>query len=77
MRLQDPLIPVIRCEPSGLPPPAVASPNAQSPLMRLSAELRNQIYEYALTDDEEIEITADLKQPALLLTCREIRNDGQ
>lgn len=41
----------------------------------LPAELRNVIYELCLLEPNRITITAELKQPALLMTCRQIRSE--
>ncbi|KAK4541936.1 hypothetical protein LTR36_007300 [Oleoguttula mirabilis] len=51
------------------------SPTTSSKLMSLPAELRNAIYEYALTEDE-ITVDSNLKQPALLHTCRQIPTEA-
>ena len=53
--------------------------SASSPFMKLAAELRNTIYEYALyLDDGVIEVseTAGIPEPALLLTCKDIRREA-
>ncbi|KAK3710461.1 hypothetical protein LTR37_010304 [Vermiconidia calcicola] len=42
----------------------------------LPAELRTLIYQFALTEDGEIAITRHLKQPPLLRTCRQVRNEA-
>jgi len=44
-------------------------------LLRLPAELRNAVWEYVLVEDGEIRITPDLKQPPLLLACRQVRGE--
>lgn len=58
-----------------------------SPLFKLPAELRNRIYEYALTDDKQPLVVVHTwlsvsngyglcMQPALVRTCRAIRNEA-
>ena len=42
----------------------------------LPAELRTLIYQYGLTEDDEIAITRHLKQPPLLRTCCLVRNEA-
>ncbi|KAK3720843.1 hypothetical protein LTR37_003506 [Vermiconidia calcicola] len=53
---------------------------SSSPLMRLPAELRLRIYDYALTEDTYVMLLNDegakTGQPALLRTCRQIRNEA-
>lgn len=44
-----------------------------SPIAKLSAELRNEIYSLALYDDEPRNLLTD--HPPLLQTCRQIRNE--
>ena len=49
----------------------------QSPLLRLPGELRNKIYEYVLVEDYPIDVFPGMTQPpALLATCKTIRNEG-
>ncbi|KAF2215876.1 hypothetical protein CERZMDRAFT_81966 [Cercospora zeae-maydis SCOH1-5] len=48
----------------------------QSPLLRLSPELRNLIYEYALTEPTSQEPNLLLPQPALTRTCDRIRRES-
>lgn len=52
--------------------------NPTSRLLALPAEMRNEIYEWALTapQDGEIDITADWEPPGLLATCRQIRHEA-
>lgn len=45
--------------------------------MGIPAELRNRIYEYALSEPTPIEVTGDLKQPPLLSACRLIRAEAK
>lgn len=52
-------------------------PPSHSQLLSLPAELRNRIYEYALIEENEIAITADLHVPALLQTSRQIRREAR
>jgi hypothetical protein len=40
-------------------------------------EIRNTIYHLSLIEEDEISITSELKPPALLSTCRQIRNEAQ
>jgi len=53
--------------------------SAKSPLMKLPAELREHIYRYTIVSDSPIVTdphdTATIKQPNLLLTCRQIRSE--
>ncbi len=44
--------------------------------MNLPAELRLKIYEYTLSTSTTIEITQDIRKPALLHTCRLIRHEA-
>ena len=44
--------------------------------MSLPAELRTTIYEHCLRDEREVHIEPNLKQPALLWTCRRIRDEA-
>ncbi|KAM3415989.1 hypothetical protein BST61_g9477 [Cercospora zeina] len=55
----------------------VALPQATSSVgfLDLPAELRNIIYEMCLLETRRINITRELKQPALLATCRQIRGE--
>lgn len=57
-----------------------ATPDAASMLLKLPAELRLRIYEYALYIDGEgiCEITRNegIPEPALLLTCKVVRDEG-
>ena len=48
-----------------------------SSLMKLPAELRNQIYRYAIVQNESINVTRvdTPKEPALLATCKLIRKE--
>lgn len=48
-----------------------------SPLLNLPAELRNHIYEYAVSDTETVYFKRDalLYMPALSLSCRQIRHE--
>lgn len=46
-------------------------------LLDLPADLRNIIYEFALVEADFILITPDLKQPALLATCRQVRAEAR
>lgn len=49
----------------------------QCHLLELAAELRNRIYEYALVEDDDVEIRPEtFAQPGLLLTCRKIRAEA-
>jgi len=53
--------------------------SASSPLMNLAAELRLLIYEYAVYLDNgviEVNEAAGIPEPALLLTCKEIRHEA-
>ncbi|KAK3714663.1 hypothetical protein LTR37_007643 [Vermiconidia calcicola] len=51
-----------------------------SHLLRLPAELRLRIYDYALSEDTQVVLLSDegvkTGQPALLRTCRQIRNEA-
>ncbi|KAF2171132.1 hypothetical protein M409DRAFT_19102 [Zasmidium cellare ATCC 36951] len=48
-----------------------------SPLNKLSAELRNQIYELALTSDNPVSISdGSAVQPPLTRTCKQIRSES-
>ncbi|KAK3710460.1 hypothetical protein LTR37_010303 [Vermiconidia calcicola] len=47
-----------------------------STLLGLPAELRTLIYEYSLVEQRSIRVTKQLKQPALLLTCRQVRTEA-
>jgi len=54
---------------------------AQSPLFRLPPELRNRIYEYAVYRSAEhgfcvVTATSGIPEPALLLTCKLIRQEA-
>lgn len=48
------------------------------PLLKLPPELRNRIYRYAIVQDEPIDVaeTTKKKEPALLATCKEIREQA-
>ncbi|SMY19249.1 unnamed protein product [Zymoseptoria tritici ST99CH_1A5] len=46
-----------------------------SSLLTICAELRNRIYEDVLLANRNIEITKALREPALLSTCRKIREE--
>ncbi|KAK4503838.1 hypothetical protein PRZ48_004753 [Zasmidium cellare] len=48
---------------------------APASFLSLSAELRNQIYELALIEDDDIPVTKDLKEPGLLFVNRQIRSE--
>ncbi|KAK5111956.1 hypothetical protein LTR85_011703 [Meristemomyces frigidus] len=48
----------------------------QSPLLALPAELRNRIYEFALLEQETVHVDDNLRRPALLDTCRQIRSEA-
>ncbi|GIZ42236.1 hypothetical protein CKM354_000551200 [Cercospora kikuchii] len=48
----------------------------KSPLLRLSPELRNLIYEFALTEPTSQEACILLPQPALTRTCNRIRQES-
>lgn len=45
------------------------------PLLALPPELRNTIWELCLKNNHGITITPDLKEPAVLKTCRQIRGE--
>lgn len=63
---------------NGSPYNIVDSP-APSPLLRLPPELRNTIYKFALRLDKglcRVSKTAGTPEPALLLTCKEIRREA-
>ena len=45
-------------------------------LLKIPAELRNEIYRLVLISDEQIEIKDIYKEPALLSTCRQIRKEA-
>lgn len=47
----------------------------QSKQLSLPPELRTAIFEYALIEEDEIEITRQLRQPALLQTSRQMRGE--
>lgn len=47
-----------------------------SEVLKLPAELRLEIYEYCLIEHDTIKVTKDLKQPALLSTCRRMRKEA-
>lgn len=51
---------------------------ADSPMFKLSAELRNAIYRYALVTEEAVLITKanGIPEPALLLACKIIRSEA-
>jgi hypothetical protein len=58
---------------------APTQPESHSPLLKLPAELRNRIYEYALRFDNgicQVNETAGIPEPALLLTSKEIRREA-
>jgi hypothetical protein len=54
---------------------AISEPQSPS-LLTIPSELRNEIYRLALTSSERIEITENYTEPALLSTCRQIRNEA-
>lgn len=48
-----------------------------SPLFRLPGELRNKIYEYALTNDQPVLVNSEgFEVPTLLSTCHAIRSEA-
>ena len=47
-----------------------------SSLLRLSAELRNAIYHYAMVSSEPIDITTTDGSPSILVVCKQIRREG-
>ncbi|KAK3723183.1 hypothetical protein LTR37_001906 [Vermiconidia calcicola] len=53
-----------------------AKQRVKSCMEALPAELRTLIYQYGLTEDDEIAITRHLKQPPLLRTCCLVRNEA-
>jgi hypothetical protein len=56
-----------------------AQPESHSLLLKLPPELRNRIYEYALRFDNgicEVNETVGIPESALLLTCKEIRQEA-
>ena len=59
---------IVNCEETTKPP--------RSRLPILTAELRTRIYEYTLTEKHRIAINAQLVQPVLLSTCRQVRKDA-
>lgn len=68
------MVPQTQAEPNN-----AISPTASSPFMELAPGLRLIIYEYALYLDEgaiEVNETTGIPEPALLLTCKEIRNEA-
>ncbi|KAK4614235.1 hypothetical protein CLAFUW4_08767 [Fulvia fulva] len=59
--------------------PSTPPENKTCHLLELPAELRNTIYRYTLCAEEEIAITSDSNnchQPALLRTCRQVRQEA-
>ncbi|KAK4548794.1 hypothetical protein LTR36_008567 [Oleoguttula mirabilis] len=55
----------------------VAQYNSNPSLLSIPAELRNHIYRYALVEEGEIRVDAPHRtQPALLCTCRQIREEA-
>ncbi|KAK5127472.1 hypothetical protein LTR85_006811 [Meristemomyces frigidus] len=56
-----------------------AGPDGQSPLFKLSGELRNRIYRLLLLPEPGgvIDITAQgVEEPSILLSCHEVRNEA-
>jgi hypothetical protein len=52
---------------------------ASAPLLRLPPEIRNIIYKCALYLDDgicEVDVATGIPEPALLLTCKEIRREA-
>ncbi|EME46102.1 hypothetical protein DOTSEDRAFT_22212 [Dothistroma septosporum NZE10] len=47
-----------------------------SSLLTLPAEIRNNVYEYALYEDPNIWITSDIREPPLLSVNRQIRHEA-
>ena len=60
---------------SSIPCEMAAHNNAR--LLRLPPELRNIIYRYTLQENDEINITTNLKTPPLLSTCTQIRSEAK
>ena len=57
--------------------PQIRNMAAQSPLLRLSGELRNKIYREVLVDQKSVKVTTTgVPEPAFLLTCKQIRREG-
>ncbi|EMC97670.1 hypothetical protein BAUCODRAFT_23917 [Baudoinia panamericana UAMH 10762] len=59
--------------------PSQDLPFQQAPFGRLAAELRNSIYECALIEDAEIDVTSfprTYPTPGLLHTCRQLRSEA-
>lgn len=53
--------------------------HASAPFMRLPPELRNRIYEHAVRLEDgicEVSEAAGIPEPALLLTCKEVRREA-
>lgn len=65
--------------PDMTPSPVLANaptlPSA-SRLLSIPPEIRNRIYRHALLSPDHIELTTTLKQPALLFTSRQVRNEA-
>ena len=56
---------------------SIPQQQAQSPLLRLPAELRNEIYHLVPTDPKNVQIsTSGYTRPALLNTCKSIRYEA-
>ena len=63
--------------PSSLTMDRSASPGRPCPILNLPAELRNMIYSKALPQEELVHITSiNIQIPALLRTCRKMRNEA-
>ena len=58
------------------PTPTNEDKKVSSPLLKLSPELRNRIYEFALQEEDYIEIISRLKPPSLLSTCTRIHDEA-
>jgi hypothetical protein len=56
---------------------AATHDQSEASLLALPEEIRNRIHHLCLIEGVEIFITSELKPPALLSTCRQIRNEAQ
>jgi hypothetical protein len=53
-----------------------STPNDHSPLLELPAELRNLIYEYAVTEPRRVCVDDGVPEPPLALFCKQIRHES-
>ncbi|KAF7192845.1 hypothetical protein HII31_05828 [Pseudocercospora fuligena] len=56
---------------------AVFERKARPSLLTIAPELRNQIYDLALIEEDSIQVSSTLKEPALLSVCRQIRSEAR